>query len=266
MFIYDLYSICSELAVDDPNSLYKQLTKIKAPMFVAFGARDLSSRDGAERSQRPGQRHHQSVHATHERRRTPAGAQGIPASGTSFTDVPYEFARDTVDFMKTGHVDSYSPATVDVLINGTVDTGTGGAGAAKPSGPREVRSIMRANQACGHARRTGALVAIIVAASIVGTTPALAQGAAKSEITQSPAKVIVTPNSNIPDQDKNKRYYTIPNFRIGGKYDLDANPDTWRNGGEGGVTLESLGSGRCRSPTSPPARRSATTRARSSTR
>ena len=102
---------------------------------------------------------------------------------------------------------------------------------------------MRANQACGHARRTGALVAIIVAASIVGTTPALAQGAAKSEITQSPAKVIVTPNSNIPDQDKNKRYYTIPNFRIGGKYDLDANPDTWRNGGEGGVTLESLGSG-----------------------
>ena len=40
MFIYDLYSICSELAVDDPNSLYKQLTKIKAPIFVAFGARD----------------------------------------------------------------------------------------------------------------------------------------------------------------------------------------------------------------------------------
>ena len=47
----------------------------------------------------------------------------------------------------------------------------------------------------------------------------------------------------MPDQDKHKRYYTIPNFRIGGKYDLDANPDTWRNGGEGGTTLESLGSG-----------------------
>ena len=40
MFIYDLYSICSELAVDDPNSLYKQLTKIKAPIFVAFGAQE----------------------------------------------------------------------------------------------------------------------------------------------------------------------------------------------------------------------------------
>ena len=40
MFIYDLYSICSELAIDDPKSLYKQLTKIKAPIFLAFGAQE----------------------------------------------------------------------------------------------------------------------------------------------------------------------------------------------------------------------------------
>jgi len=63
------------------------------------------------------------------------------------------------------------------------------------------------------------------------------------EITESPAKAVVTPNSNVPDQDKHKRYYTIPNFRLGGKYDLDARPETWRNGGAGGTTLESLGSG-----------------------
>jgi homoserine acetyltransferase len=74
---------------------------------------------------------------------------------------------------------------------------------------------------------------------------ALALGgcATQNEIAQSPAKAIVTPNSNVPAQDKLKRYYTIPNFRIGGKYDLDADPGTWRNGGEGGTTLESLGSG-----------------------
>ncbi|MGH8675702.1 MAG: hypothetical protein ACREVG_15495, partial [Burkholderiales bacterium] len=37
-----------------------------------------------------------------------------------------------------------------------------------------------------------------------------------------------------------KQYYEIPNFRIGGKYDLDR-PESWALGGAGGVTLESLG-------------------------
>ncbi len=72
---------------------------------------------------------------------------------------------------------------------------------------------------------------------------ARAASATASEIVQSPAKGGVTPNSNISEQDSKKRYYTIPDFRIGGRYNLDADPDTWRNGGEGGTTLESLGSG-----------------------
>jgi homoserine acetyltransferase len=37
-----------------------------------------------------------------------------------------------------------------------------------------------------------------------------------------------------------KKFYSIPNFKIGGKYDLDR-PDSWAFGGEGGTTLESLG-------------------------
>jgi homoserine acetyltransferase len=53
----------------------------------------------------------------------------------------------------------------------------------------------------------------------------------------------ITPMSQIPDHAKLKKYYEIPNFRIGGTYNLDANPDSWRNGGEGGTTLESLGAG-----------------------
>ena len=42
-----------------------------------------------------------------------------------------------------------------------------------------------------------------------------------------------------------KQYYEIPNFKLGGRYDLD-NPAKWQFGGEGGVTLESLGAGKLR--------------------
>ena len=55
------------------------------------------------------------------------------------------------------------------------------------------------------------------------------------------AKFPLTPNSGSMEFDHLKRHYEIPNFRIGGKYNLDADPETWRNGGEGGTTLESLG-------------------------
>lgn len=54
-------------------------------------------------------------------------------------------------------------------------------------------------------------------------------------------KFPLTPNSGSMEFDHLKRHYEIPNFRIGGKYNLDADPETWRNGGEGGTTLESLG-------------------------
>ena len=48
--------------------------------------------------------------------------------------MPYEFARDTVDFMRTGHVDATSPRIVDTLVNGAqYGNGEGGA-AAKPTG------------------------------------------------------------------------------------------------------------------------------------
>jgi hypothetical protein len=50
-----------------------------------------------------------------------------------------------------------------------------------------------------------------------------------------------TPPSSVMAQNSLKKYYEIPNFRIGGKYNLDGDPESWRNGGEGGTTLESLG-------------------------
>jgi len=65
---------------------------------------------------------------------------------------------------------------------------------------------------------------------------------AKIAIPASAAKS-VTPLSNFPALANLKQFYEIPNFRLAGKYNLDADPATWRDGGEGGVTLESLGAG-----------------------
>lgn len=46
----------------------------------------------------------------------------------------------------------------------------------------------------------------------------------------------------VVDVTKLKKYYTVPNFKIGGKYDF-GNPSSYEFGGQGGVTLESLGAG-----------------------
>src|ERR1051326_7008308 len=54
-----------------------------------------------------------------------------------------------------------------------------------------------------------------------------------------------TRRSSQVQHDGLKQYYEIADFRLGGKYDL-ANPSKWENGGEGGVTLESLGGGKLR--------------------
>ena len=56
------------------------------------------------------------------------------------------------------------------------------------------------------------------------------------------------PFSRRSSQEKHdglKQYYEIANFKLGGKYDL-ADPSKWENGGEGGMTLESLGGGKLR--------------------
>jgi pimeloyl-ACP methyl ester carboxylesterase len=54
-----------------------------------------------------------------------------------------------------------------------------------------------------------------------------------------------TRRSSQQQHDALKKYYEIPNFRLGGRYDL-ANPSSWESGGEGGTALESLGAGKLR--------------------
>jgi pimeloyl-ACP methyl ester carboxylesterase len=39
-FIFDIYTIGAELQQDDPKNLYKRLTQIKAPIFLAFGDKE----------------------------------------------------------------------------------------------------------------------------------------------------------------------------------------------------------------------------------
>lgn len=51
-----------------------------------------------------------------------------------------------------------------------------------------------------------------------------------------------TRRSGVADLASLKQYVTVPNFKIGGRYDV-GNPASYENGGEGGVTLESLGAG-----------------------
>jgi homoserine O-acetyltransferase len=137
MFIYDLYSICTELVKDDPGSLYKQLTRIKAPIFLAFGAREPfipgtalnGLTDLANDIINP-------FAARMSAAGNPPVVKVYPGVGHFIhTDVPYEFARDTVDFLKTRQVNAMTPDVVDALVHGTQETGDGGAvPAAKPTG------------------------------------------------------------------------------------------------------------------------------------
>ena len=54
-----------------------------------------------------------------------------------------------------------------------------------------------------------------------------------------------TRRSSQEKHDGLKKYYEIPDFKLGGKYDL-ADPKKWEFGGEGGTTLELLGAGKLR--------------------
>ncbi|WP_419658478.1 hypothetical protein [Desulfosarcina variabilis] len=55
----------------------------------------------------------------------------------------------------------------------------------------------------------------------------------------------ITRSAEIASLAHLKKYYKIPNFKIGGEYDLD-DPASFASGGNGGVTLESLGHGSLR--------------------
>jgi homoserine O-acetyltransferase/O-succinyltransferase len=135
VFVFDIYTMVAELQQDDPNNLYKRLTKIKAPIFLAFGDKEpFIPGTGLNRLKDLGR----DIIGPFMTRMTNAGNRPIlkiyPDTGHFIhSDNPVEFAGDVVDFVTTGTLDTSSPLVVDRLINGAMTTAV--AVAPTPSGP-----------------------------------------------------------------------------------------------------------------------------------
>jgi pimeloyl-ACP methyl ester carboxylesterase len=138
MFVYDLFAICSENARDDENSLYKRLPQIKAPIFLAFGAIEpfipSTALNGLTDKAK------QIIIPFRERMKAAGNMPVIkiyPNVGHFIhTDVPHEFIKDTVDFLKSRRVDAMTPDVIEALINGAapVAAAAPAASSEKPSG------------------------------------------------------------------------------------------------------------------------------------
>jgi pimeloyl-ACP methyl ester carboxylesterase len=122
VFIYDIYSIGSELQQDDPKNLYERLTQIKAPIFLSFGDKEpfipTPAFNGLTDLGRD-------VITPFMSRMTNAGNRPIlkiyPETGHFIhTDNPVEFPVDVVDFVIKGTVDTSSPLGTDRMIRGAV--------------------------------------------------------------------------------------------------------------------------------------------------
>jgi pimeloyl-ACP methyl ester carboxylesterase len=126
VYIFDIYTMVSELQRDDPNNLYEQLTKINVPIFLAFGDKEpyipATAFNGLEDLGRD-------IITPFMRRMTLVGNRPVlkiyPDTGHFIhTDNPVEYPADVVDFVTTGTVDTSSPVATDRLINGAVASAT----------------------------------------------------------------------------------------------------------------------------------------------
>ena len=136
VYIFDIYTMVSELQRDDPNNLYERLTQIKAPVFLAFGDKEpyipATAFNGLEDLGRD-------VITPFMRRMTLAGNRPVlkiyPETGHFIhTDNPVEFSADVVDFITLGSIEQ-SPLAVDRLVNGATTVGQASAPGPSPSGP-----------------------------------------------------------------------------------------------------------------------------------
>lgn len=136
-FIYDVYSIGSELLSGNQNSIYARLTEIKAPIFLAFGNEEpfipSTGLNGLMSLSKD-------VIIPFMKRMTAAGNRPLlkiypGAAHFIHTDVPYEFAKDITDFILTGQVDVLTDDGIDFLCNppavAEAPAGQGAAGSSK---------------------------------------------------------------------------------------------------------------------------------------
>jgi homoserine O-acetyltransferase/O-succinyltransferase len=122
VFIFDIYTMVSELQQDDPKNLYRRLPEIKAPIFLAFGDKEPfipgTVFNGLKDLGRD-------IITPFMTRMTRANNRPIlkiyPDTGHFIhTDNPVEFAADVTDFVSTGNLDTSSPIEIDRVINGVV--------------------------------------------------------------------------------------------------------------------------------------------------
>lgn len=138
-FIWDIHSIASELLKDDPNNLYRRLTELRMPIFLAFGTREpfIPSTPLNGLTDMANQ-----VISPFMTRMAVAGNEPLlkmyPGAGHFIhTDDPVEFPRDVVDFALTGRVAAFNPLAVDALVNGAPAAAAGGAAPAANSNPTQ---------------------------------------------------------------------------------------------------------------------------------
>ena len=131
-FIYDVWAMTNENVKEDPNSMYKQLPKLKMPIFLQFGAREpfipIRAVSGLTSLSRE-------VVNPFVDMMTKAGnvpfTKIYPGAGHFIhTDLPYEYAKDCVDWIKTGKANNI---TKQVIIDLTEGSAAAPAGAAAPA-------------------------------------------------------------------------------------------------------------------------------------
>jgi homoserine O-acetyltransferase/O-succinyltransferase len=137
VFIFDIYTMVSELQKDDPKNLYRRLTDIKAPIFLAFGNKEPfipwgTAFDGLSDLGRD-------IITPFDRRMTLAGNTPIlkiyPDTGHFIhTDNPVEYPADVTSFVTRGFVDTSTAVGTDRMINGSPPAAAA-ALATAPSGP-----------------------------------------------------------------------------------------------------------------------------------
>jgi homoserine acetyltransferase len=122
VFIFDIYTMVSELQKDDPNNLYGRLTEIKAPIFLAFGDKEPfipgTAFNGLTDLGRD-------IITPFMSRMTNAGNRPILKIYTDtghfiHTDNPVEYPADVIDFVAKGTVDTSTPLTTDRIIHGAM--------------------------------------------------------------------------------------------------------------------------------------------------
>ncbi|MGY4178491.1 homoserine O-acetyltransferase [Bradyrhizobium sp. USDA 4518] len=140
VYILDIYGMVSELQQDDPKNLYRRLTDIKVPIFLAFGDKEPfipgTPFNGLKDLGRD-------IITPFMTRMTRANNRPIlkiyPDTGHFIhTDNPVEFPADATDFVMTGNLDTSSPLETDRIINGVVSAM---AVAPTPDGPNPTAGL-----------------------------------------------------------------------------------------------------------------------------